>query len=201
MSYFSFQASDIDQTNSNNSVVRFELSQFSDFKDNFAIDSTTGVLTVTSEIDYESIHHSHAGLLNLVVEAHDLGSPSLSANVSVTVRVLVRTYFVIMSWQMAVSRFGYWYVRISLSCLDKWQCHGSGTGTYVFRYHVLTNGSVTVRALVRRYSVIMSWGSDLRYFIIIKTIINDQFVRILIHAREMIFKRVTMPTAWNVVSQ
>ena len=74
------QATDADSTS--NSEIRYIISDGVG-KDDFSTDSTTGIITVARTLDRETI-----AVYDLVVTAYDLGTPSLSSNVSVTVTVL-----------------------------------------------------------------------------------------------------------------
>lgn len=61
-----------------------------DYQQNFTIDPYTGILNSIGVIDREDINPSCNGKITLIVEARDLGVPSLSTNVSVVINIEVR---------------------------------------------------------------------------------------------------------------
>ncbi|KAL5018962.1 hypothetical protein ScPMuIL_004684 [Solemya velum] len=72
----------------NNSVIRYRLEDFSDkmsFTKNFSINTTSGEITLTGPLDYESLGISFGGDIQLAVVAYDLGDPPQESNVTFTV--------------------------------------------------------------------------------------------------------------------
>lgn len=59
-------------------------------QNSFFVNGSTGVVTLIKKIDYESLPVSLGGKVLLEVEAYDLGSPSLSTAINVTVEIEVR---------------------------------------------------------------------------------------------------------------
>lgn len=82
------QAIDNDEPGNNNSVIRFRLLP-GYLSGNFTINSTTGVLTSLAPLDREEIDTTLNGRIVLTVELYDLGDPSLSSTVNVTINVEV----------------------------------------------------------------------------------------------------------------
>ncbi|KAJ9587165.1 hypothetical protein L9F63_019319, partial [Diploptera punctata] len=88
------EAVDLDLNGTNNSLIKYSIIG-GDPYNNFTIDPIQGVLTPATKIDFEQLAASskNAGRginvrpINLVVEASDLGTPSLSAEVLVTIYV------------------------------------------------------------------------------------------------------------------
>ncbi|KAK3090363.1 hypothetical protein FSP39_011213, partial [Pinctada imbricata] len=84
---FYVNASDNDDPLTNNSKVRFLLSNESDMPTSFVIGEETGIITVKKSVDYEAIQTQNKTELSLIVIAYDLGSPQSSSNVTVSVLV------------------------------------------------------------------------------------------------------------------
>lgn len=61
----------------------------SSYSDNFTIDSNTGVLTESGDLDRESLDSELQGRVELKVVATDKGTPPLSSNVTVIVNIEV----------------------------------------------------------------------------------------------------------------
>ena len=74
-------ATDSDQEGTENAEVRFTIVE-GDPRGNFTVDSNTGEITPTGVLDYEQML---GDTYNLTVRAFDLGSPSLSADVTVVI--------------------------------------------------------------------------------------------------------------------
>ena len=74
------QATDADS--GNNSVLRYKIAEGKG-KEDFEIDPVTGVISLAKKLDRENI-----SLYELTVVAYDLGSPSLSSNVTLTIYVI-----------------------------------------------------------------------------------------------------------------
>ncbi|CAL1529751.1 unnamed protein product, partial [Lymnaea stagnalis] len=84
------EAFDEDEANTNNSLVSYRIQKTPpNLSTNFTIDNKTGVITITSPLDYEKLDKSLAGLVTLIIEAYDAGIPSLSSQVIVNVTVEV----------------------------------------------------------------------------------------------------------------
>ena len=83
------QATDEDE--GGNQQIRYTISRASQLANNFTINSTTGRLGLSgsSGLDFEILPNRDTGVVRLVIVAWDLGSPSLSSNVSVLVTVAV----------------------------------------------------------------------------------------------------------------
>ena len=82
----SVEAFDEDQRDTNNSIVRYRIIS-GDFG-RFDINDETGVITTIPPIDREAPELSDGPSYTLLVEAYDLGIPSLSSRVVVTVTVI-----------------------------------------------------------------------------------------------------------------
>ena len=82
----SVQAFDDDEPGSNNSMVRYRITG-GDFG-KFEISNTTGVISTIPPIDREAPELSDVPRYSLVIEAYDLGVPSMSSSVIVTVTVI-----------------------------------------------------------------------------------------------------------------
>ncbi|XP_053318654.1 cadherin-related family member 2 [Spea bombifrons] len=80
------EAYDTDEPNTNNSKIEFLLIP-SDLSDNFTINVTTGLITSLFPLDREAINETQNGRIVLTVKLYDLGEPSLSSNVNVTINV------------------------------------------------------------------------------------------------------------------
>ncbi|KAM4039483.1 cadherin-related family member 2 [Anomaloglossus baeobatrachus] len=80
------EAFDNDEPGNNNSVIEYEILP-SEFSGNFSINVTTGLITSIGPLDREAIDISQNGRIILPVKLYDLGVPSLSSNVSVTINV------------------------------------------------------------------------------------------------------------------
>ncbi|XP_048459747.1 cadherin-related family member 2 [Rhincodon typus] len=79
------EAFDNDEVNTNNSEIRYTIVAGDD-EQNFTIDPISGVLRSIGPIDREAMKSSD-GKINLIVKAYDLGVPSLSTTVNVTIHV------------------------------------------------------------------------------------------------------------------
>ncbi|CAJ0930517.1 unnamed protein product [Ranitomeya imitator] len=86
------EATDNDEPGNNNSVIEYEILP-SEFSGNFSINVTTGLITSISPLDREAINISQKGRIILTVKLYDLGIPSLSSNVSVTINVETDRFF------------------------------------------------------------------------------------------------------------
>ncbi|CAC5415597.1 unnamed protein product [Mytilus coruscus] len=75
-------ATDNDQKNLSNSQVRYKLHTPSYLENNFTIDIITGNITLSAEIDFEGLDRNDSRV-TLIVEAYDLGYPSMSTNESI----------------------------------------------------------------------------------------------------------------------
>ncbi|XP_067899584.1 cadherin-related family member 2 isoform X2 [Heterodontus francisci] len=80
------EAFDNDQEGTNNSEIRYAIAA-GDYQQNVTIDPITGVLRSVGPIDREDMKPSLNGKIVLIVEAYDLGVPSLSTTVNVTIIV------------------------------------------------------------------------------------------------------------------
>ncbi|XP_056430684.1 cadherin-related family member 2 isoform X2 [Hyla sarda] len=80
------EATDNDEPGNNNSVIEYEILP-SEYSGNFSINVTTGLITSLGPLDREAINISQNGRIVLTVKLYDLGVPSLSDNVSVTINV------------------------------------------------------------------------------------------------------------------
>ncbi|XP_078267470.1 cadherin-related family member 2 [Rhinoraja longicauda] len=80
------EAFDNDEEGTNNSKVHYAIIG-GDYQQNFTIDPYTGILHSIGVIDREDINPSFNGKITLIVEARDLGVPSLSTNVSVVINI------------------------------------------------------------------------------------------------------------------
>ncbi|XP_055876010.1 cadherin-23-like isoform X3 [Biomphalaria glabrata] len=82
------EAVDDDEPNTNNSLVSYRIiSTPARLTNNFTIDSKTGIITVTSPIDYEKLDKILGGVVTLIVEAYDSGDPVLSSQIEVNITV------------------------------------------------------------------------------------------------------------------
>nr|DBA30926.1 TPA: hypothetical protein GDO54_006850 [Pyxicephalus adspersus] len=79
-------AFDNDEPGNSNSMIRFRLLP-SYLSGNFSINSITGVITSNGPLDREEIDITLNGRIVLTVELYDLGVPSLSSEVIVTINV------------------------------------------------------------------------------------------------------------------
>ncbi|XP_075065235.1 cadherin-related family member 2 [Mixophyes fleayi] len=84
--YIPLQAFDNDEPGTNNSVIEFELLP-RDFNGNFSINVTTGLITSLDPLDREAIDITLNGRIVLTTRLYDLGVPSLSSTVNVTINV------------------------------------------------------------------------------------------------------------------
>ncbi|XP_069052270.1 cadherin-related family member 2 isoform X1 [Lepisosteus oculatus] len=80
------QAFDKDEPGTNNSEIRYRIEP-SEFSDNFTINEKTGMLENNGPLDREAIDPSLNGAIKLIVTAYDLGFPSMSSSVNVTINV------------------------------------------------------------------------------------------------------------------
>ncbi|XP_075456893.1 cadherin-related family member 2 isoform X2 [Ascaphus truei] len=80
------EAFDADEPNTNNSRIQFRLLP-GDASGNFTINITTGLITSLAPLDREAIDEAERGRIVLTVELYDLGIPSLSSYVNVTINV------------------------------------------------------------------------------------------------------------------
>ena len=84
------QATDDDQPGTDNSRVRYRITQASSgLLSKFEIEPVTGMITLRDKIDYEGLDPALNGRVLIGIEAYDLGSPSRSSSVSVTIQVEV----------------------------------------------------------------------------------------------------------------
>lgn len=91
--FFLLKATDDDEPGTNNSHVMYRIGQASSGLENkFQIDPDSGEITLKSEIDYESLPSSLDGRVIVTIVAYDLGDPSKSASVDVTVQVEVNLF-------------------------------------------------------------------------------------------------------------
>ncbi|XP_052266459.1 cadherin-23-like isoform X2 [Dreissena polymorpha] len=85
------KAIDDDEPNSPNSRVHYRIKSASaGLAGKFAVDNTSGLVTMVARIDYESLPVSVAGRAGPVlveIEAYDLGVPSLATSINITVEV------------------------------------------------------------------------------------------------------------------
>ena len=65
------------------------MSSASQWSANFTVNSTTGVLRLTSPLDYEKLDPRAGGVIDIVVLAIDRGSTRMTGSVNVTVSVQV----------------------------------------------------------------------------------------------------------------
>ncbi|MBN3302154.1 CDHR2 protein, partial [Amia calva] len=84
--HLSIQAVDDDKPDTNNSAIRYRIEP-SEYSNNFTINSNTGMLENKGPLDREHIKPSLNGAIHLIVTAYDLGTPSLSSLVNVTINV------------------------------------------------------------------------------------------------------------------
>ncbi|XP_072002353.1 cadherin-related family member 2 isoform X2 [Engystomops pustulosus] len=80
------EATDNDEPGNNNSMIEYEIEP-SEFSGNFTINVTTGLITSLGPLDREAIDVSEIGRIILTVKLYDLGIPSLSSYVNVTINV------------------------------------------------------------------------------------------------------------------
>ncbi|KAG8439376.1 hypothetical protein GDO86_005547 [Hymenochirus boettgeri] len=80
------EAFDADEPNTNNSRIEFLLLP-SLMSSNFSINVTTGLITNIAPLDREAIEDKDNGRIVLTVKLYDLGIPSLSSEVNVTINV------------------------------------------------------------------------------------------------------------------
>ncbi|XP_069828853.1 cadherin-related family member 2 [Dendropsophus ebraccatus] len=80
------EATDDDEPGNNNSVIEYEILP-SEYSGNFSINVTTGLITSLHPLDREAINISQNGRIILTVKLYDLGVPTLSSNVTVTINV------------------------------------------------------------------------------------------------------------------
>ncbi|KAE8614939.1 hypothetical protein XENTR_v10008358 [Xenopus tropicalis] len=80
------EAFDADEPNTNNSRIEFELLP-SVLSSNFSVNVTTGLITSIGPLDREAIDEKDNGCIVLTVKLYDLGVPSLSSEVNVTINV------------------------------------------------------------------------------------------------------------------
>ncbi|KAM8972015.1 cadherin-related family member 2 [Pelodytes ibericus] len=80
------EAFDSDEPNTNNSRIEFLLLP-TDHSDNFTINVATGLITNRTPLDREAIDEMKNGRIVLTVKLYDLGVPSLSSEVNVTINV------------------------------------------------------------------------------------------------------------------
>ncbi|XP_075756823.1 cadherin-related family member 2 isoform X2 [Pelodiscus sinensis] len=80
------QAFDSDEPGTNNSRLRFQLEP-GPYSTNFSLDPETGLLRSVGPLDCEAIDPALQGKVVVTVRVHDLGVPSLSSLVNVTITV------------------------------------------------------------------------------------------------------------------
>ncbi|XP_053575237.1 cadherin-related family member 2 [Bombina bombina] len=80
------EAFDADEPNTNNSRIQFRLLP-GDLSSNFTVNESTGVITNIAPLDREAINEHSRGRIILTVELYDLGNPSLSSEVNITINV------------------------------------------------------------------------------------------------------------------
>ncbi|XP_036379638.1 cadherin-related family member 2-like [Megalops cyprinoides] len=80
------QAFDGDEPGTNNSKIQYRIER-SNFSGNFTINANTGLLKNKGPLDREAIDPSANGVIHLNVTAFDMGHPSLSSWVTVTINV------------------------------------------------------------------------------------------------------------------
>ena len=85
------QATDADEPGTNNSLIIYEIVQLSEshMESNISINSTTGEIHLASPVDYEHLNNK-SGMIKLIVQARDFGTPAQSSNATVTIQVRVR---------------------------------------------------------------------------------------------------------------
>ena len=87
----SLQAIDKDKSNTPNSQVSYRIASAPrGLESNFAIDGTTGEITLTQPLDFESLEPALEGKVRLTVEAYDSGTPVKSSQVFVNITVEVK---------------------------------------------------------------------------------------------------------------
>ncbi|XP_068128918.1 cadherin-related family member 2 [Hyperolius riggenbachi] len=84
--YVEIKAFDADEPGTNNSVIEFLLLP-SDYSHNFTVNIGTGIVTNLHNLDREAIDITLKGIIILTVKLYDLGVPSLSSEVNVTINV------------------------------------------------------------------------------------------------------------------
>lgn len=87
--WFSTQAHDSDQPDTNNSHLHFSLLP-GPYSHNFSVDPDKGILRNLRPLDREAIEPSLGGRIVLTVLVADRGMPVLSTEVSITINVEVR---------------------------------------------------------------------------------------------------------------
>ena len=88
------QAVDDDLPGSPNSEVMYRIVKASaGLTSKFAVNETTGLVTLLDTIDFESLPPFLNGRIILEVEAYDLGDPVQRSSVNVTVEIEVRSYY------------------------------------------------------------------------------------------------------------
>ncbi|KAL8620286.1 hypothetical protein ACOMHN_042021 [Nucella lapillus] len=80
------QAKDADGTEKNRGV-HYSLSPSSQWSSHFTVNASTGLLQMTTPLDYEALGVREEGVITLVVLATDQGQPPLTGSVNVTVTV------------------------------------------------------------------------------------------------------------------
>ncbi|XP_069755127.1 cadherin-related family member 2-like [Narcine bancroftii] len=80
------EAFDNDKEGTNNSRVEYAIIG-GDYRQNFTIDTFTGILRSIGPLDREEMDPSLNGKITLIVETYDSGVPSLSTNVSVVINI------------------------------------------------------------------------------------------------------------------
>ena len=74
-----------------NSKVHYRIERVTaGLESNFSINELTGHITLTEPLDYEKLDTSIGGKVTLEVKAFDMGEPSLSTSVFVSITVEVR---------------------------------------------------------------------------------------------------------------
>nr|XP_017214654.2 cadherin-related family member 2 [Danio rerio] len=81
------QATDRDEPKTLNSEVQYRISEESTFSSNFTIGLESGLLTNKGDLDREAIDISQNGVIQLIVIASDLGTPSRSSSAKVNISV------------------------------------------------------------------------------------------------------------------
>ena len=82
------QANDADQENTNNSKVVYSVKSISEPSVYLTINDSTGAIHLRRAVDYETLDNK-AGRVEVVVEARDKGSPTLSSTVTLTLDIQV----------------------------------------------------------------------------------------------------------------
>lgn len=88
---FSFQATDRDQQNTNNSEFTFEIISSTDegLKNNLTLNETSGEIKLNTTLDYESLTNPN-GTVKITVEVKDKGTPTLNSTCVVEISIQVR---------------------------------------------------------------------------------------------------------------